>query len=458
MATPVRNRDPSSAAADSPPSAAASTGASPTAGASPGGGAGDASDASSWPTYHGNGQRTGVGPSQPAFGAPHHQWTATLDGTIYGEPLVAGGRLIVATENDSVYALDPSTGQVVWRQHVGQPVPGSQLPCGDVNPSGMTSTPVVDTAHGVVYAVGRLQPVHHELFALDLATGAVRFHRSIDPPGANPRNLQQRAGLALAGSRVYVPFGGNYGDCGAYHGWVIAAPASGQGSLLAYGVPTAREGGIWAPPGATIDSHGDLLVAIGNAASVTTFDYGNAVVRLSPDLKVLDYWAPRNWATLSREDLDIGSVGPTPLQGGRIFQSGKDGTGYLLNASHLGGIGGELFSQHICSGAYGGTAYQAPLVYVPCRDGLVAVRTGGDRFTVAWRAGGGTLNSPIVAYGSIWSVNTASAQLLQLDPATGAVRSRTALGGPAIAHFISPTASGGRLVVSSGPRVLAFGP
>lgn len=412
----------------------------------------------SWPTYHRDPLRTGVGPADPALDAVRPLWAAPLDGVVYAEPLADGDHLIVATENDTVYALDLATGAIAWRQHLGEPVPRASQPCGNIDPSGMTSTPVIDPTQRVVYAVGRVQPTHHELYALDLATGAVRYHRAVDPPGADPRYLQQRGALALTNGRVYVPFGGNFGDCGPYKGWVVGVPADGQGDLALYGVPTRREGGIWAPPGVVVDGAGNLFVATGNADSTTEFDYANAVIRLSPDLKALDYWAPADWAALSRGDADIGSIAPALLADGQIFQSGKNGMGYLLRADHLGGIGGQVFAAPVCSGAYGGTAYQAPLLYVPCRDSLVALRIGAGSFEVAWRVQHANLNAPIVAYGSVWSIDTSADQLWQIDPSSGARRRQLPLGGPVVAHFPTPTAVGGRLYAPAGRQVLAFGP
>src|SRR5581483_10140638 len=107
------------------------------------------------------------GPMSP--GKIGRQWTSPdLDGDLYGQPLVVGGRVVVATENDSVYALDASNGTVVWRAHLGEPVSGSSLPCGNVDPVGITSTPVVDATTNRVYAVGLIQPARTMLFELDL--------------------------------------------------------------------------------------------------------------------------------------------------------------------------------------------------------------------------------------------------------------------------------------------------
>jgi len=454
---------PTANAQEKPAAAAAASAAGSASGApKPAAGGSASAPASSspdWLVYHGNPGHTGVGPAQPPIAAPRQLWSTALDGAVYGEPLVAGGRVFVVTENDTAYALNIADGKVIWQQHTGEPVPRSALPCGDIDPSGLTATPAIDAAKGLLYAVGRMQPTHHELVAFNLASGQVKFRRTIDPPGADPRYLQERSALTLANGRVYVAFGGNFGDCGPYKGWVLSAPAdSGSGNVLSWAVPTQREGAIWAPPGPSLDSNGDLLVAIGNAASTSQFDYGNAVIRLSPDLKIKDYWAPSDWADLSRRDADIGSISPTILQNDQTFQSGKNGAGYLLRTSKLGNIGGELFKSAICRAAFSGTAYAPPMLYVPCSDGLVALRIGSGSFQVAWRASAQASNAaPIVAYGSVWQIDTGGSALLQFDPANGQLRNRVSLPGPSVAHFLTPTAAGGKLFATSGKNVLAFG-
>src|SRR5581483_12215115 len=142
----------------------------------------------------------------------------------------------------------------------------------------------------------------------------------------------------------------------------------------------------------------------------------------------------------------------------QVFQSGKNGFGYLLNAGKLGQVGGEAFKSQICSGAFSGTAYQSPMLYVPCTDGLVALRIGSGSFDVAWHTQTrGTPTAPIVAYGSIWQIEPNAPALLQLDPASGQQKTSSPLPGPSVAHFLTPTAAGGKLFATSGPNVLAFG-
>ena len=69
-------------------------------------------------------------------------WNTPLDGAVYAEPLVVGGHVIVATENNSLYSLNADTGQVEWQTNIGIPATRSELPCGNIDPLGITGTPV----------------------------------------------------------------------------------------------------------------------------------------------------------------------------------------------------------------------------------------------------------------------------------------------------------------------------
>ena len=119
-----------------------------------------------WTTYHANNQRTGYIPSTPDPHSLSKIWGTQLDGSVYAEPLVVGNRVIVATEGDSLYALDPNTGSVQWHTNVGAPVPLSSLPCGNIDPLGITGTPVYDPATGLVFAVAEISGPAHILVGL----------------------------------------------------------------------------------------------------------------------------------------------------------------------------------------------------------------------------------------------------------------------------------------------------
>jgi outer membrane protein assembly factor BamB len=421
--------------------------------------AGSAADA--WTTYGRTAARTGDDPTSAAFQSIKQAWQSPqLDGDIYAQPLLANGHVYIVTENDTFYSLDAGSGKIQWQQHVAMPVPRSLLPCGDIDPTGITGTPVIDPASGILFAVAFEQPGKHELYAVDIATGAIRYHVPIDPSGANPIVQQQRSALALGNGTVYVAFGGLDGDCGQYHGWVVAAAARNGSTQATYQVPTQREGAIWAPAGPAMDSAGNLYVATGNGSSTTTFDYGDSVIKLSPDLKVLDWFAPTDWAQLNRTDLDLGSISPLLLPNGLVFQIGKAGEGYLLRADHLGEIGGQAYAAPVCTGgsaAFGSTAFSAPYIYVPCRNGMVALKLGsGASFSTAWTGTTAAPDSPVVAGGVVWAVDPAGRTLVGLDAVTGKPRFQASLpptsGG--LPHFIAPTVAAGSVYIAAG-RVVA---
>ena len=349
--------------------------------------------AADWPTYQQSVARAGVAVGSPPFSNLRRRFSRQVDGQVYAAPLIYGGMIYVATENDSVYGFS-SSGRRLFYRHLGAPVPGGDLPCGNIDPSGITGTPVISANR--LYVVAFLRSGHrHVLYGLDPRSGRITVSRRVDPPNGGLVE-QQRGALLADHGRVYVPFGGLYGDCGDYHGYVVSVTTAGT-SPRVYANP-APEAGIWAPGGISEDPSGNLLVATGNGRG-SGFGYANSVIRLSPGLRRLAYWAPRDWSSLSGSDTDVGSIEPVPLPGGAVFQSGKNGVGYLLRPG-LGGIGGATYQAQICGGAYGAEAVSPPYVIVPCNDALVAVRVQATRFSVQWRAGGGA-GTPIVAGGAV---------------------------------------------------------
>jgi outer membrane protein assembly factor BamB len=406
-----------------------------------------------WTEYHRDAGRTAVGPDVPALAGPKIAWTAPVDGDVYASPLIVAGHVIVATENNTVYSLDLFTGAPIWKIHLGQPVDAASLPCGDIGPvTGITGTPAADPASGLLYVVAFLTGRHHMLYALKLVDGTVASQQDIDPSGSTPAVQQQRGALSVGANYVYVPLGGLYGDCGPYHGYVVAVPRSG-GSALTYRVPSARGAGIWSAAGVTLDPSGDVYAVTGNGESRSSFDFSNAVVELSPDLQtVKSYFAPANWIALNAGDIDLGALGVTLLPGAAVAV-GKDGVAYLLNAAQLGGVGGETAKRQLCGGAYGGAATNRSVVFVPCTDGLYALSIGPNGMNVLWHASRPALGSPIVAAGAVWAIEPSSATLFALDQMTGAVLYSTAL--PGARHFNTPAATEGFVVAPAGQAVVA---
>ncbi|HYK98496.1 MAG TPA: PQQ-binding-like beta-propeller repeat protein, partial [Candidatus Acidoferrales bacterium] len=371
-AVPVASAAPTaSAAAPSPVGPSASP--APTASPSPT----SKVSVSDWPTYHRDQARTGFSAEVASFTTVEPAWQSdALNGDVYAEPLVVGGYAIVATERNVVYSIDAKTGAQHWRTTLGTPVTANTLPCGNIGPvTGITGTPVADANAGLVYVVAFETPLHHQLYALDLASGEIRFQRAVDAPGNDPRVHQQRSALSLANGRVYIAYGGLAGDCGPYRGTVVAVSASSAaGDLEFYRVPANREGGMWAPSGLAVDPNGKVYAVAGNSDTSGRFDMNDSLLRFAPDLALEDYWAPADWLSLSRSDTDIGSVGPTLIPNDRVIESGKNGVLYVMRASALGGIGGQGASLKVCGSVFGGFAFANGVAYVPCSDGVAAVQ------------------------------------------------------------------------------------
>ncbi len=231
--------------------------------------------ACNWWTYHGSGQRGGLLPSSTSPRSLAVAWGRTLDGAVYGSPIINNGIIYAATEGGSVYAFD-AAGTQKWRTHVADPVHLTDLaahgaPCGNIDPLGITGTPVYDPATGRLFAVAETLvngAIQHQLVAINAATGQVVGRRAVVPPRGNPAAHQQRGALALiSGHVIVVPFGGLAGDCGDYIGSVVSTRTDLTGPQGSYAIPTAREAGMWTPSGPTVLPDGSLLVVDGNGAA-----------------------------------------------------------------------------------------------------------------------------------------------------------------------------------------------
>jgi outer membrane protein assembly factor BamB len=418
---------------------------------------------SSWLGYHADQARTGaVDATSP--GPVAHAWTASLGGAVRGQPVVSGGRVVAATETDRVVALDPGTGRVLWSTSIGTPLRdvARVAGCGNVDPLGSTSTPVVDPATGTVWVVGEVTDggrVHHRLAGLDLATGAVRASADVDPPlraGQRPEHLLQRASLALGNGRVYVPYGGNAGDCGSYSGWVVGADTADPGRQVSFEVAPDGEGGaIWMGGGApALDAAGNVYVTTGNAnpfpdSAPDPVRYGESVVKLSPDLRPLAAFKDRT----AGGDEDLSTGNPVLLPDGTVFAVGKTDTAFLLRAEDLtqvGAVGG------VCgSDPDGGPAYDAARqrVVVPCRGGGLQV------VDLARRALGPTLagadSAPVLVGDTLWAVDAGDDVLAAFDAATGR-REQSVDVGADVPVFTSPTVALGLVLVATAEGVTAF--
>jgi outer membrane protein assembly factor BamB len=315
-----------------------------------------------------------------------------VDGNVYAQPLLtpAAGHelLLVATENNVVDALDAGTGKIIWRRTLAQPVPVSMLPCGNINPLGITGTPVIDKSRGAIYfdtmSLTQAGP-QHLVFGLSVANGQtlpgfpVNVGQALTALGMHftPAYQNQRGALLIMQSTLYIPYGGLYGDCGSYHGWIVGIGIDSPHLVSAWSTQ-ASGGGIWAPGGIVSDGQ-SLFVATGNTLNASQWQGGEAVIRFRANLKPpasnADYFAPSDWPTLDADDADLGGTNPVAFNLGTahlMLALGKDAKAYLLDRDNLGGIGGALAVAEVSKHPI----ITAPAVY-PGPDGGVFVALHG---------------------------------------------------------------------------------
>ncbi len=412
----------------------------------------------SWPVYNGNAQRTGNDTSEPALLPVHHAWSRPVDSAVYAQPLVYNGRVFTATENNTVYALDAHDGAILWSRHLGTPMTNvaAQSGCGNVDPLGILSTPVIDTNAHTIFVVATIQDsfqhIHHQLMGLDTLTGALKVSANADPgPPQNSLNIQQRAGLALGNGRVYIGYGGYSGDCGPYHGWLVSLDEGGSGKVAFNVTPTSGLGAIWATGGATIDTHGNVYVSTGNP-DPDNGNFGESVLKFDNTPAMHRTGA---FKTFPGGDNDLSSVAPSILPNSMLFQIGKQQTGFLVDTNTMT----SLKSLHMCDGvnAFGTNAFDGSRLFVPCLNHIQEVNIDVTHRTMSlgWTGPStGAAGSPILAAGSLWSIDRASGTMYVLDPATGAVRKTFAVG--PVAHFAAPASALGLVLVPTLGAITAY--
>jgi hypothetical protein len=355
-------------------------------------------------TYHGDPSRSGnfVVPSLTweKARAIHLDQTfkARVTGHLYAQPLywrVPGtdtAMLLVATEDNIVQAFDAQSGIEMWRRRVGNPIPRSSLGCGNINPLGITGTPVIDPASGAIYFDAAIEDPtgpHHRLFGLALSDGSILEGWPVDVGDVlrtkghdfHSRDQGQRSALTILDGTLYVAFGGHFGDCGDYRGRVVGVPLHDPDKVVSWQT-RARGGGIWAPGGLSVVGR-ELFFATGNTLDATSWSDGEAVFRVPADLQWVNdkrnYFAPSEWKKLDQNDEDLGGTNPIPLDvpapngssKALILGLGKDRNAYLLDRNDLGGVGGQLAKETVSATAI----RTAPAAY-PAADAVFAAFQG----------------------------------------------------------------------------------
>jgi chitodextrinase len=333
-------------------------------------------------------------------------FSCTVDGAIYAQPLWIPNLIVntakhnvifVATQHNGLYAFDADASPCVtlWHANLIDPAHGgtsgeTSVPSGtangllgngygDIKPEvGVTGTPVIDPAANILYVVSKSvngsSQFFQRLHALDLTTGNEKLNGnapvliSASVPGDgdgssngnvafDPRNENQRAGLALVNGVVYISWA-SHEDHDPYHGWIIgynaAALAPAPGAVFNttpnhVGTVSYSRGGIWMGGGApAADSSNNLYFITGNGTYDGISNFGDSIMRVGTSGGLgtanADWFTPNNQASLDANDTDLGSGGavvlidlpaPAPVPH-LLIGGGKEGTLYLLDRTNLG--------------------------------------------------------------------------------------------------------------------------
>jgi len=343
-----------------------------------------------------------------------------VDGKVDAQPLYVSALnvngqgshnvLFVATEHDSLYAIDADSGKIYWRKSMlrsGETTSDARN-CYQVVPEiGITATPVIDRnagAHGTIFLVAMSKNdsgnYYQRVHALDLSTGAEQPHSPVVVEATYPgtgdnssdgkvvfdaKEYKDRPALMLLNGALYTSWG-SHCDVRPYTGWMIAYNESSlqQMAVLNY-TPNGAQGAPWnAGAGPAADTSGNVYVALGNGTFDTTLnahglpskgDYGNSMLKLQGStLKPLDYWTMYNTASESDDDVDRGSGGLMVLPdqadvAGKTLHlavaAGKDGNLYVANRDNMGHYDashdGTIYQQ--LNGALPGGVWSSPAYF-----------------------------------------------------------------------------------------------
>jgi hypothetical protein len=422
---------------------------------------------------------------------------AGLNGQIYAQPLYMSGlysvsslgnMVLVATQRDSVYALDADTYTQIWGGSyipAGEsPLttgPGGDLACTNINPNvGITGTPVIDpnttfNPNPVMYlvtkSVDNSKVYHQRLHAIDVVTGAEVFGGPVEitTPAGSPvifdaLNENQRSGLVLTydenqNPQIYIAWGAHC-DQGGFRGLMMkytvtlgVMPSTASAYFLAT-QGTGMAAGIWMSGGApAVDNavNGNLYFGTGNGTYDGITNWGQSVMKLDSNLNVADWYTPNEWECLNGivsnpncdddKDLDSGGIMLFNVPGGlpELVASGKQGEMYVIYQSNLGHL----------------DPLPLPTNYDPppnCTTGPASPAGGPNNIAQCWPAltinapdGSGSFFTPTFWNGNLYTVGaTDSLKAFSLSNTTIGTFNTT----PAIVPFPQYAYPGSSVVVS----------
>jgi len=443
-------------------------------------------------------------------------FAAAFTGNMWASPLYAAngpsgkGVFIAVTTGNDVIAMDETDGHVVWMKNIGSSPTANQSgspTCGNIHPLGILSTPVIDATNRKVYvagAIGTTSIMRHEVHALslddgsDATTGGWPVNVSALSAGsltfmAANSYQNQRGALSLVNGILYVTYGGHVGDCGAYHGWVVAVDTTASPVTTGAWATGGQGEAIWAAGGTASDGNGVAVLTGNNTARVTTHADSEELIRLTglakADKSDTNVFYPTSWQSMDSGDYDLGSTNPIYVEvpgatpSSYFVAISKDGHFNLVDNKKFGGMGGQVVDFSVASA--GMSIHNVPATYTTamgtyvtfgidsgakCPTGMpsgkvimsVLIPAGSPPAPqVAWCAALGTpVTSPIATTSDgkkdaiVWYIN--SGKLTGVDGDTGAVVYTSTDTCANVRQWTSPIAVNGRIVTGADAKLCSW--
>jgi hypothetical protein len=435
---------------------------------------------------------------------------ANFTGSMWASPVYlengpnGKGVFFAVTTGNDVYALDETTGAVVWMKNIGSSPTANGVNCGSIHPLGILSTPVIDASKRTIYvagAIGTTMINSHQVHALSVDDGTEKTGWPVDVTGTlqfTAPAANQRSALSLVNGILYVAYGGHVGDCGDYRGRVVAINTADPTQVAGWATGGQGEA-IWAAGGMASDGTSVFAATGNNTARVTTHADSEEIVRISGMATFTrsnqNLFFPSRWNGMDGSDADVGSSNPVYLTISGATPSNvlaalsKDGHFYLLDAANLGGST-ALADVTIAMASNSMAIWTAPTAYQTATGGMhVALQIGGmsvgcpgnvtgrsvmsvslsaaspPKPTVAWCAAmsGNTNTSPISTTTDgktdalVWIVNNGT--LNAFDGDTGAVvYNGSGTSCTNVRQWTSPIAVKGRIVVGGDGHLCSWSP
>jgi hypothetical protein len=428
----------------------------------------------------------------------------SVDGEVFAQPLYLANQTMadgmhnvvyVATEHDSVYAFDADAGgSALWKTSLlpsgATTVPQSLVHSTIFPEIGITGTPVIEEAAGILYVVAESLENNNVVFrlhALSVITGEEQGGSPvvINASGWQPMEQMQRPGLLLANGNIYIAFG-SHGDTEPYHGWIFAYSAESLAQVAAWQVTTTStgEGAIWmSGSGLAADPTGNVYAMTANGHWDGIANFADAFIKLSPNLStMLGSFSPSNQAMLAADDLDLGAGGVllVPEQSGKypheIMGCGKYPALFILNGDDMSLLQevdnavGPSGASHVC---FTTPAYWQGNVYFIANGGVIQLfklnASTGQLSTTPSSQGSYVFGFPgaqpaVSSNGSsngiVWAVeNSKTDAALHAFDATDVSKEIYRSGSlGAAAKWAVPTVINGKVYVGTASKLFVFGP